>query len=95
MITMKKHSISLHNYMEDVIGFVLDDMLDNMEGVCRCTKCRFDILAIALNKLSPKYVVTEKGRVYAKISELELQLKADMVKELTKAMGVVKKRPQH
>ena len=92
---MQKHLIKLHNYMEDVAGFVIDDMLGNTEGICRCSKCRLDILAIALNKLPSKYVVTEKGRVYAKITELELQLKADMVKELTKAMGVVKKRPQH
>ena len=92
---MKKHLISLHNYMEDVAGFVIDDMLDDMEGICRCSKCRLDILAIALNKLSPKYVVTEKGRVYAKIAQLELQLKADVARELTKAVGVVKKRPQH
>jgi competence protein ComFB len=92
---MKKYSSSLHNYMEDVTGFVLDDMLNDMAGICRCSKCRLDILAIALNNLSPKYVVTEKGRIYAKLEELELQLKADVARELTKAMGVVKKRPQH
>jgi len=81
--------------MEDVAAFVLDEVFAETDGLCRCAKCRFDILAIALNKLQPKYVVTEKGRIYAKIAELELQLKADVAKELTKAIGVVKKRSQH
>jgi len=92
---MPKRSLNLHNYMEDVVGFFLDDMLDRMEGVCRCAKCRLDILAIALNKLPSKYVVTEKGRVYAKLSELEEQFKVDVFKDITKAIGIVKKRPQH
>jgi competence protein ComFB len=81
--------------MEDVVGFFLDEMLGRMDGVCRCNKCRSDILAIALNKLPAKYVVTEKGRVYAKLAELESQFKADVFKDLTKAVGIVKKRPQH
>ena len=84
---MKKPPVILHNYMEDVVEAFLDDILDETEGVCRCPKCRLDILAIALNKLPPRYVVTEKGMVYAKAAELELQFKADVIKDITKAVG--------
>jgi competence protein ComFB len=52
-------------------------------------------MALVLNKLPSKYVVTLKGRVYTKLSELELQRKADIVKELTKAIEIVKNNPQH
>lgn len=85
----------LHNYMEDVVAEMFDQMADSTNGVCKCGKCRLDILAIALNNLPSRYVVTDRGRVYAKIIELELQFKTDVVRELTKAVAVVKTRPQH
>jgi len=84
----------LHNYMEDVVVGLFDDIINNKE-LCTCDKCKMDILALALNNLPPRYVVTEKGRVYAKIMQLQAQFKADAVRELTKAVAVVKTRPQH
>lgn len=85
----------LHNYMEDVTAEIYSTMAKHIEGMCKCSKCNLDVLAIALNNLPARYVVTEKGRVYAKIVELELQFKTDVVRELTKAVGVVKTSPQH
>ncbi|MDD5668886.1 MAG: late competence development ComFB family protein [Candidatus Omnitrophica bacterium] len=49
----------------------------------------------ALNRLPPNYVVTEKGRLYTKLSEQGIQFKADVVKELTKAIQRVSKNPMH
>jgi competence protein ComFB len=85
----------LHNYMEDVVSNLFDDMSDSVGDVCKCSKCRLDILAIALNNLPSRYVVTERGRVYAKLDQVEIQFKADVARELTKAVAVVKTRPQH
>jgi competence protein ComFB len=84
------------NYMEDIVADLLEEMLKDVDdSVCKCSKCRLDIMALALNKLPPRYVVTEKGRVYAKVMEMELQFKADVAKELTKALAKVKGKPQH
>ncbi|MCP4652125.1 MAG: late competence development ComFB family protein [Candidatus Omnitrophica bacterium] len=85
----------VHNYMEDIVSDVLDEVLVDMEDSCKCEKCKHDVLALALNKLPPKYVVTEKGRLYTKLSELEVQFKADVIKEIIVAFGAVKARPQH
>jgi len=80
--------------MEDVVLNSLNLILEK-EEMCKCEKCKLDIMALALNRLPPKYVVTEKGRIYTKLAELELQFKADVIRELTKAVEVVKNNPQH
>jgi len=80
--------------MEDIVLNNLNLLLEK-EDMCKCEKCRLDIMALALNRLPSKYVVTQKGHVYAKLAELELQLKADVIRELTRAIEIVKKNPQH
>lgn len=87
--------MELHNYMEDVVMLALEELFSQKEDICKCEKCKFDIATMALNKLPPRYVVTKKGRVYTKLSELELQNKADILKELVKAINIVQKKPQH
>lgn len=87
--------MELYNYMEDVVKSALEELFSQKKDICKCDKCKFDIAAMALNKLHPKYVVTEKGRVYTKLSELGLQSKTDILKELVKAMNIVQKKPQH
>ncbi len=86
--------MEFHNYMEDIVLNNLNLLLEK-EDMCKCEKCRLDIMALALNRLPSKYVVTQKGHVYAKLAELELQLKADVIRELTRAIEIVKKNPQH
>jgi competence protein ComFB len=87
--------MELHNYMEDAVRENLERLLSERDDICKCEKCKLDIMALVLNKLPSKYVVTLKGRVYTKLSQLELQRKADIVKELTKAIEIVKNNPQH
>ncbi len=87
--------MELHNYMEDAVKENLERLLSERDDLCKCEKCKLDIMALALNKLPSKYVVTSKGRIYTRLSELELQRKADIVKELTKAIEIVKNNPQH
>jgi competence protein ComFB len=54
-----------------------------------------DIMVFALNRLPPKYVITDRGRLYTKLTEQEMQFRADVIKELTKAIMKVSKNPQH
>lgn len=85
----------LHNTMEKAVFNIIDRVLSKKEDVCKCEKCKLDIIAIALNNLPPKYVVTEKGHLYSKVNEMEIQFEADIVKELVKAIETVSKSPQH
>ncbi|MDN5346490.1 MAG: competence protein ComFB [Clostridia bacterium] len=85
----------LKNYMEDCVWELLDKVLEQDPAACRCPACRYDMVALALNNLPPRYVVREKGEVYSKASMLEIQHRADIYTALTKALAIVKQNPRH
>ncbi|HOH89167.1 MAG TPA: late competence development ComFB family protein, partial [Bacillota bacterium] len=62
---------------------------------CKCDKCRLDIIALALNSLPSKYVVSAKGELYAKVSELEQQFDIDVGTAIIKAAFLVNENPRH
>lgn len=84
----------LKNHVEDVVGWLLPEVLEEYE-VCTCEKCKEDIKAIALNKLKPHYVVTKEGESYAKINDMSLQFKTDVMQALIQAVNIVKENPKH
>lgn len=83
------------NYMEEIVQDELEMLLSERTDVCKCQKCQLDMMVYALNRLPPKYIITDKGWLYTKLKEQEIQFKTDVVKELTKAIDFVKKNPQH
>lgn len=87
--------MKLYNIMEDEVKYAIDKILKTRKDICDCEKCRLDIAAIALNHLPPKYVVTEKGELYERANNLNLQFEADVVKEVAKAIEKVNRKPQH
>ncbi len=87
--------MEIHNYMEDAVKNILDEILAERQDLCKCEKCRLDMMAWALNRLPPKYVVTHKGRVYTKLQEINLQFKTDIIRESAKAVEHIKNNPQH
>ena len=87
--------MKIQNYMEEVVQDELELLLEERNDVCKCQKCRFDIMVWALNRLPPKYVITDRGRLYTKLKEQEIQFKTDVVKELTKGIDVIRKNPKH
>ncbi|MDD2703128.1 MAG: late competence development ComFB family protein [Candidatus Omnitrophica bacterium] len=88
-------AMKIHNYMEDMAADKLEEILSEKDDICKCQKCRFDMIVWALNHLPPKYVVTEKGRMYTKLIEQDVQFRVDIVKELTKAVLRVSRNPSH
>jgi len=48
-----------------------------------------------LNNLPPKYVVTEKGALYAQLVDFNPQNKIDFMTEMTQAVQIVNKKPRH
>jgi len=84
-----------YNYMEEIVKDSLDKLIAEKPDICKCQKCKLDMMAWALNKLPPKYVVSDRGIVYAKLQEVEIQFRADVVRELAKAIAHINKNPQH
>jgi competence protein ComFB len=88
--------LELNNLMEKIVEQRLEEMLArNQSGLCRCSQCRLDVTALALNSLPPRYVVTDRGAAYAKANNLEIQLYVDVVAAVTKALQVVQRNPRH
>ncbi|MCU0650951.1 MAG: late competence development ComFB family protein [Candidatus Omnitrophica bacterium] len=87
--------MKIQNYMEDVVQDELELLLSERDNICKCQKCKYDMMVMALNKLPPQYVITNRGRLYTKLTEQEAQFKADVVKELTRSILKVSRNPQH
>ena len=83
------------NYMETMVQEELDILLEEIEDICKCQKCRFDMMVWALNRIPPKYVVTDKGRLYTKLKEQEVQFRADVIRELTRSIIKISQNVQH
>lgn len=86
--------LKLKNYMEDIVAKKADSVL-NLMNICKCEKCKLDIMAIALNELPAKYIVTDKGELYTKLRELEQQFEVDIETAIVKAAIFVSKSPKH
>lgn len=80
--------------MEEFVYDTMDDVLKDVK-VCKCEQCHKDIAAIALNQLPPKYIVSEKGELYSKISALRQQFEVDVITAVTMAAVLVKRNPRH
>jgi competence protein ComFB len=86
--------MELKNLMEEVVRSALEDVWAN-EKMCKCEKCRLDILAKALNKLPPRYLVTDRGKIFSRADFLELQKRIDVIASLAHAVRLVKSNPRH
>lgn len=87
--------MELYNYMEGIVKEELVKLLLEAKDTCKCEKCKLDMVAWALNRLAPRYVVSEKGRFYTRLKEQEVQFRADVIRELTSAIIQIGKNPQH
>lgn len=88
-------TLELTNFMEHVVTDYVDEVLAEENEFCDCPQCRLDVIAIALNDVKPKYVVTTKGYAYARMGELQAQFKADTIVAVSRAMKIVKAHPRH
>lgn len=84
----------IKNYMEELVDMMINDVLKDLD-VCRCNQCKTDIMAITLNMLPTKYVVTKEGTAYTKTNLLIQQFEIDIITAITKAAEIVKKSPRH
>jgi len=87
--------LHLVNVMEILVKETIEDILKTNEEFCACERCRFDMAAIALNKLPPAYVVTMEGEVMLRANSLKQQIRVDLIRAVTEAIQVVSKNPHH
>ena len=87
--------MELRNLIEDEVIYTINRLLKDRKDICTCDKCKMDIAAITLNNLKPKYVITEKGKLYGKIDTIDYQFDADLIRKIVKAIKIVGDNPHH
>jgi competence protein ComFB len=86
--------VVLVNKMESIVKETAEQMLPE-SGVCGCSRCLLDVLALALNTLPPKYVVTSMGNAVTNVDLDSSQWKANVTMAVCNAINIVKSRPRH
>ena len=62
---------------------------------CSCNRCVADVTALALNNLTPKYIVVDNSSISPLLSFFSSKLKSSITFELSKACMTVKSNPKH
>lgn len=87
--------MSIVNVMEVFVEQKMEEILPTTD-CCSCDKCLDDIRAMALNKLPPKYVSTDKGKLFSKLNSLkEQQNGVDINVAVLNAIDFVTSNPRH
>jgi competence protein ComFB len=88
--------MQLVNYMEGAVKRCLDELLEDSayKDFQPDERTKLDVLALALNHLPARYVVTEKGYIFTRVDELKHQFKTDIIVELSKAILQVRTHPR-
>ncbi|MCL2478757.1 MAG: late competence development ComFB family protein [Treponema sp.] len=78
--------MELHNIVEDIVLPKVDDIFDsinaagNSEKLCTCSQCRTDTACYVLNRVTPFYMVSNRGADRVRQESIEHQQKdADIV----------------
>lgn len=85
----------IKNHMEDLVWSNIDKIIERHRNVCNCEKCRYDIAALALNFLPPRYTVTDLGETYTRVKSLEQQFTIDIITAISHAIKIVNSQPHH
>lgn len=86
-----KNNDVLVNIMEYLVVEKLDSAFTKFK-CCKCDKCRKDVAAIALNKLTPKYIVVDPDRITAWTA---LQSGTDVMTAIIQGVLQVRANPRH
>ncbi len=82
------------NVMENIVNDKIIYFMRQFH-VCTCSRCKADVIALTLNGLIPKYIVTMKTAVDPLLSYYTNRLISDVTVEATKACMIVKENPRH
>lgn len=82
------------NIVETLVDERVDQYMDMLD-VCRCTRCKADVKAIALTNLQPKYLVMSRGDSVKMLSIYEKQFSSDITVQIISACQKVIACPNH
>ncbi len=84
----------LRNFIEDIVMDKLGRTMSTLR-CCECERCKKDVMAYALNELSPAYMVTRPEQLEASVKQLRKTCEVKVASALIKAVQMVKAHPNH
>ena len=90
----QKGYYSFHNSVEEIVEEKTRSIVSKMD-MCQCEKCFFDICAMVLNQLPPKYVTTQKGNLMARLPTMSNKKELELAVLITKCAKMVQEKPMH
>lgn len=82
------------NILENIVKQRVVEVMQK-SSPCSCTRCVNDAIALALNQLPPKYVVTTKGGLFVQAALYEKQYSVDVISAATRACMKIAEHPSH
>ena len=84
------------NVMQEIVFDKVRASINKDEDMCKCEKCYYDVCAIVLNALAPRYATSSKGAVISRAdSSMNVSAASIISVEVIKAINLVKTRPAH
>ena len=82
------------NYMEELVDITLTGLVSQLPSKERpSVRQGVDIRALALNRLWPMYVTSDRGRKFVQKDVVTDKIDSDVTRELRAAMSIVAKYP--
>ena len=84
----------MKNVYEEVVSDEFEKLKPTIDGFCDCAVCSQDVLAYALNRLPPRYVVGRLGEMHSRVHMQRSQEVARVASVMLQAFQQVKKNPK-
>ncbi len=84
----------MRNALEKLVAREYERLEQTVSGFCGCDMCRDDVLALALNHLTPIYVAQRKGEIITSVVMETEQNRADVSIALLDAFRRVHAEPR-
>ena len=88
--------VTLVNKMETAVRMAVERLFAQGENPgCSCERCKLDVVALTLNMLPSKYVVTNIGNAVTNVALDSSQWQANLTMAVCKAVDIVRSKPRH
>lgn len=93
--TEAKPSYRMINVMEEILS--TESVRAEMEkyGVCLCSRCQADVMALLLTRLPAKYIVADRTAVSPLLSYYKNKFRVSLLTQTVKACMDVREHPRH
>lgn len=97
-LEIQKEKPSDESVLINMMQLLVEEKVDKymkLTGVCTCKNCRNDVIALALNKLSAKYVVMKPSEMAIRSDMYKNRYSGEIIAQLLCACDKVKENPIH